>query len=57
MKRENEFCVYQEDNECLLKEISLDILGQCNDCIYIDLVEKTLNQVKKYMRKRLCNRD
>jgi len=57
MKCENGFCIYQENDECLLEEISLDILGQCTDCIYIDLEEKTLNQVKEYMRKRLCSRD
>ena len=39
MRCENNFCIYWKDKSCILDEISLDIQGQCEDCIYIDLDE------------------
>lgn len=32
---ENEFCIYQENRQCILDKISLDIQGRCKECIYI----------------------
>lgn len=34
MKYDNEFCVYQKNDECTLDEIELDISGLCTTCIY-----------------------
>ena len=46
MKSENIFCVYQKNNECILEEIELDILGQCRECIYINLPNDIIEQQK-----------
>ena len=46
MKCENIFCVYQKNDECILDEIELDILGQCRECIYIDLPDDIINEQK-----------
>ena len=53
MKCENMYCVYWQNNECILEDVSLDILGACDSCIYVDIDEKVLNeyrlkQLKKY---------
>ena len=34
MKCENYFCVYQDNGKCILDEINIDIMGQCDSCIY-----------------------
>lgn len=52
MKCENEFCVYQENSECILKEISLDIMGQCMDCIYVNIDEQTISNAKQKFRDK-----
>lgn len=51
MKCENVFCIYWADKSCQLDDISLDIQGNCQSCIYIELSEKML--LKK--RKSLLN--
>ena len=49
---ENEFCIYQENGNCILEDIKLDILGQCTDCIYVDIPKNQLEQFKNQHRKR-----
>lgn len=44
---ENEFCIYQEDGVCGLDSISLDIMGQCTDCIYVDIESNVLKEAKQ----------
>ena len=44
---ENIFCIYQRNNECILEEINLDITGACADCIYVDIGQKQLNELKE----------
>ena len=46
MRCENIFCVYQKNDECILKEIELDVLGQCRQCIYINLPQTILEEQK-----------
>ena len=53
MKCENLFCVYQENGECLLDEISIDIAGQCDSCIYIDIPNSDLNKYKTNLRNKM----
>ena len=55
MNCENEFCIYQEKGKCILNEVSLDILGQCTECIYVNLDEKVLSEAKEKLREK--NRD
>lgn len=48
---ENCFCIYCEDNYCILKNISLNIQGSCKECIYIPILEKECDLLKKRLRK------
>lgn len=50
MNCENIFCIYWKDNNCILNEISLDIIGNCQSCIYVDLSNDLL---AKYRNKGL----
>ncbi len=52
MRCENEFCIYQEQGECILDDIKLDIIGQCTDCIYVNIPEEILENFKSEHRKR-----
>ncbi len=53
MKCQNTFCVYWKKNKCILEEISLDISGQCEDCILIDMDEKFLEEQRKKLLDKL----
>lgn len=50
MRCENHFCIYYEDDACLLDDITLDTLGQCESCIYVNLPETLLCRVRAQMR-------
>lgn len=43
---ENEFCIYQKQGTCVLEEVQLDIQGNCVDCIYINLEDEMLSNLK-----------
>ncbi len=51
MKCENNFCIYQTNDKCILDKVSIDSLGMCTECIYPDIDEKTLNQAKSKLLK------
>ncbi len=44
---ENKFCLFQENAECLLDEIELDICGSCRTCIYVNFTDEELKKKKK----------
>ena len=44
---ENKFCIYQKQGNCALESVKLDIQGNCIDCIYINVEENTLNNMKE----------
>ncbi len=56
MTCENIFCIYQRNNECILEEISLDIIGICDNCIYVDIDTKMLNELKENQLRNIENR-
>ena len=43
---ENRFCLYQENNECQVSHIELDITGLWRTCVYVDIEEKKLSKMK-----------
>lgn len=47
MKCENIFCIYESEDNCILKEIVLDIIGQCTQCIYATIDDETLKTAKE----------
>jgi len=50
---ENEFCIYQKQGACILESIQLDIQGNCVDCVYINVEENDLNNLKKKLLRNL----
>ena len=52
MKCENYLCIYEKDGDCLLTNIELDIMGQCKECIYIELEEESLKKLKIKSRNK-----
>lgn len=53
MNCQNKFCAYFDDEQCTLDEISIGMLGECLDCIYIDLDETLLDEERKHKRREL----
>jgi hypothetical protein len=49
---ENYFCIYEENGKCILDKIELDILGQCTECIYVNLEQDVLNDAKQKLLKK-----
>ena len=49
---ENRFCLYQENNECQVSHVELDITGLCRTCVYVSIDEKKLNKMKDEQIKR-----
>lgn len=56
MRCENEFCIYQTDNNCILNNIELDINGTCLSCILIQIPNETLNEFKNKALYNINNR-
>ena len=52
---ENIFCIYQRKDQCVLKEISLDITGACAHCIYVDIGQKMLEEMKENQLQNIEN--
>lgn len=50
---ENEFCIYQKQGNCILESIQLDIQGNCVDCIYVNIEEDALNDLKERLLRNL----
>ncbi|MBE6799539.1 MAG: hypothetical protein E7525_07215 [Ruminococcaceae bacterium] len=55
MNCENYMCIYQKNGECVLKEISIDVSGMCQDCIYPNVDEGLLKTLKEYTIKKMEN--
>ena len=51
MNCENYLCVFWEKDKCTLTEVSLDIIGQCTKCIYIDINSKIIEKQRQQMLK------
>ena len=47
MKCKNYFCIYWKEDNCVLREISLDIQGNCEDCIYININKEMLDKERE----------
>ena len=53
MKCDNNLCIYNEKEKCILTEISVDGMGTCSECIYPDIEEGILLQAKLRTLKSL----
>ena len=47
---EFDYCIYNKESKCLLREIRIDSAGLCDSCEIVALPEKTLDL---YKEKRL----
>jgi len=53
MPCENIYCVYWTREGCLLSEITLDIQGKCESCLYIPIDEEELEKKRqKFLQKK-----
>ena len=50
---ENVFCIYQKQGKCILESVQIDIQGNCTDCIYINVEEEALNNLKEKLLRDL----
>ena len=50
MQCEQEYCVYNENSNCLVRDISVNIFGMCESCIIVSLDEELLEKEKKRQR-------
>lgn len=49
---ENQFCIYEENGKCILDKVELDIMGQCTECIYVNLEDSVLKKAKQKLLKK-----
>ena len=52
MHCENIFCVYWAAEGCVLEEISLDMQGKCESCLYIPFPEEELEKKRQAYLKQ-----
>ena len=52
MECENIFCIYYKKGRCKLKEVTLDIQGKCNDCVYVEIEEDELERLRNIIADR-----
>ena len=57
MKCENCFCIYQAKGKCIIKNVSINSMGMCTECIYADIDEKILKQSKLKILNKHKNSD
>ena len=53
MNCQNNFCIYWDNRKCILDEISLNICGQCEECVLIEIDEELLKKQRKIILDRL----
>ena len=53
---ENYFCLYYENEECMLDEIELDICGCCKSCIYVNIPKSEINKRKREQLSKMCKK-
>lgn len=45
---ENNLCIYNKQNMCILDTITLNTIGICNECILLSLDESLLTLLKQF---------
>lgn len=53
MECDNVFCIYQQNGNCKLENISIDNSGMCTQCIYVEFDDEILSKKKENMLNRL----
>ena len=47
MKCEFDYCIYNRDFLCILKEVQINSLGMCKECIIVSIPDDILKALKK----------
>ena len=55
MNCENDFCIYQNNGKCILKNISINSLGMCSECILPNIDKDTLYEEKRKLLEEFAN--
>ena len=50
---ENNFCIYEQNGNCVLDYIEIDTLGHCRECIILSIDESIVEELKKEKRSEL----
>ena len=53
----NKFCVYCDGKKCQLEEISIGMLGICEEFIFVNIEDEILNSKKKAMIEQWTDED
>ena len=53
MECRQDYCVYNQQSQCILQTISIDELGMCEDCMMVPLPADFLETAKNEHREAL----
>ncbi len=53
MQCENNYCAYWENGECILKNISINVMGMCEECVLVTIDEEKLEKARGKTRRNL----
>lgn len=56
MKCEMNYCIYNRDFMCTLKEIQLNLLGMCEECIIVSITDDVLEELKESQLEQIESR-
>lgn len=56
MKCEFDYCIYNKDHSCIFKEIEINQLGMCDDCIMVTISTMSLEILKERQLEDIENR-
>lgn len=56
MTCENRLCIYWSKDSCTLREVQLDSMGSCTDCIPVSLPEEFLEKKRTELIQELDRR-
>ena len=51
MDCDNCFCVYNFNGKCILENITINVYGMCEECIYPDIDKEALEKAKLKLLK------
>jgi hypothetical protein len=46
LKCDNDYCIYNKKQQCILDEVGIDAIGMCDSCIILSLDEELLDAEK-----------
>ena len=56
IKCELDYCIYNRDFFCLLKEIHLNMLGMCEECVIVSIPADILKELKESQFEKIDGR-